>query len=125
MKPADAPATISDAVLVDVDTAGGQPGAQAMEPGGIGVAERTVEGPAHGLGGDAGKRRRRLPDLQMEDPVSRGFELGRRPAHRHGVEGRHGSGPERSVDHRSIVPARQPGAARGRVRSRATSLKMS
>ena len=56
-----------DAVLVDVDVAGGQPGTQAMEPGGVRVAERAVERPAHGLGGDAGKRRRRLTDLQMED----------------------------------------------------------
>ena len=78
------------------------------------VTERIVERPPHGVGGDARQRCRRLTDLQGEDAVSRRFELGRRPAHRHGVERGHGSGSERGIDHRSIVPAGVPGASRTR-----------
>ena len=61
---------------------------------------------AHRVAGENRKWCRRLSDLEVQDAPSGGLQCARLPAHRHGMERRHGGGTDGGLDHPPIVASR-------------------
>ena len=92
-----------DPLQVDAVVAVGEPTAQRVQPGGVGVPERLVEVGANRVASQLRQRRRRLTNLEVQYPAPRCLERRRLTAHRHGMERRYRGGTERGLDHRPIL----------------------
>ena len=103
MKPGRRAGDHQDPLRIDTVVALGEPTAQRVQPGGVGVSEWLVEVGAYGLARQLRQRRRRLTDLEVQYAAPRCLEPRRLATHRHRMERRHGGSTERGLDHRPIL----------------------